>query len=45
MIPLFVPRYYLLTTWEVKVEDQLFYLVYEIENTLSCQRLMKVCLH
>ena len=27
------------------MEDHLFYLAYEIENTLLCQRLMKVYLH
>ena len=35
----------LLAPWEARVEDHLFYLAYGIENTLFCQRLMKVDLH
>ena len=45
MIPLFPPLYHLLAPWEAEMEDHLFYLAYEIENTLLCQRLMKVYLH
>ena len=45
LIPLFLPPYHLLAPWEANVEDHLFYLAYGIENTLFCQRLMKVYLH
>ena len=31
-IPLFLPSYYLLRTWEAKMEGYLFYLAYGIEN-------------
>ena len=45
LIPFFLPRYHLLTIWEAKEEDHLFYLAYGIGNTLFCQHLMKFYLH
>ena len=45
LIPLSLPPYHLLTTWEAKMNDHLFHLSYGTKNNLFCQSLMKVYRH